>query len=132
MKLALVNCRNLILEVVPHCSKLSFPGPDGPLDCAVHLLLLNRDVDRSSRGSPEISNLVSNLLELRRCVALECNSQLAVDKFINDAVHAIHHILCYCLARNWQSTYRFGVCIIHDGKRFLESQNCLNIWPCIL
>ena len=73
---------NLALDMITNRTKLSFARSDGPLDRAIHLRLLHWDVDRRGRGSPEVPNLLPDLLELRHCVARESSSYIAIAKFI--------------------------------------------------
>ena len=48
------HLRNLALDVVAHSAELPLPRPHGPLDRAIHLRLLDWDVDRRGRGSPQV------------------------------------------------------------------------------
>ena len=114
---------NLAFDMISKRTKLPPPGLDR---------LLHWDIDRSGRGCPEVPNSLSDLLELRRCVALERNSYVKLTKFIKDTFNTIRDIVGHCLARNWQAVDCLRIRVVHDQKRFVESWDCRAMRACIL
>ena len=118
--------------MVAHSAELSLARPHGPLDRAINLRLLDWDVDRSGRGNSQISDLLTNLLELWRCVAHERNPNLTVPELLNHTLNTIRDLIGDSLIRNRQAVNRLRICIAHNKIWILESCDSRTILPLIL